>query len=358
MAKLFMKGCEAIAEAAVRAGCRFFAGYPITPQNEIPEYFARRMPEVGGVFVQGESEVASVNMVFGAGAVGTRAMTSSSSCGISLKSEGISYMASARIPAVVCAVTRGGPGCGSIQPAQQDYLQTTKAQGNGGFHSLVFAPASIQEAADMTYKAFDYADKYRNPVTVMVDGVITTMMEAVELPPQKTEEEVEQFRAAKEDWCLTGRNGRDHKHFITSNIEEPENQKAADMYEEWKKNEVQVEKYLTDDAEIIVAAYGISSRISREVIDELREEGIKIGMIRPITVYPFPYEAFEELNYDQVKAILDVEMSIPAQLVEDVQIGVRKRAPIYTCLSSGGRILGSEEVEQAARKILEEVNAK
>ena len=185
MARVFMKGCEAMAEAAVRAGCRFFAGYPITPQNEIPEYFARRMPEVGGVFVQGESEVASVNMVYGAASCGTRSMTSSSSPGIALKSEGISYCASARIPIVYINVARGGPGVGSIQPAQMDYMQATKASGNGGFQMRVFAPASVQEAVDMVYDAFDYADKDRNPVLILADGVIGTMMEPVVLPDMK-----------------------------------------------------------------------------------------------------------------------------------------------------------------------------
>ena len=194
MARVFMKGCEAIAEAAVRSGCRFFAGYPITPQNEIPEYFARRMPEVGGVFVQGESEVASVNMVYGAAQSGTRSMTSSSSCGISLKSEGISFCASARIPMVYCNVQRGGPGIGAIQPAQQDYLQATRASGNGGFRMMVFAPATVQEAVDMTYAAFDYAQRDRNPVLILADGVLGTIMEPVELPEMRSDEEVKRLK--------------------------------------------------------------------------------------------------------------------------------------------------------------------
>lgn len=353
MSKLFMKGSEVIAEAAVRAGCRFFAGYPITPQNEIPEYFSRRMPQVGGTFIQGESEIASVNMVFGAASAGARAMTSSSSCGISLKSEGISYMAGARVPAVICSVMRGGPGCGAIQPAQQDYLQTVKAQGNGGFHTLVLAPSTIQEAADLTYEAFDYADRYNNPVTVLIDGVISTMMEPVELPPQRTDEELERIKEEKSSWALTGKQGRDKKHLITSGNGEEMNVDAAAMYEEWKNKEVRVEKYRVEDAKIVVASYGISARICREVIDKLRGEGIAVGMIRPITVYPFPYKAFDELDYNQVEAILDVEMSIPAQMVEDVELGVCRRAPIHTCLSSGGRILGTEEVEQAIRKLAE-----
>ena len=202
MARLFMKGCEAIAEAAVRAGCRFFAGYPITPQNEIPEYFARRMPEVGGTFLQGESEVASISMVYGAASAGTRSMTSSSSPGISLKSEGISYCASARMPMVYCNVSRGGPGVGSIQPAQMDYFQATKASGNGGFRMMVFAPSTVQEAVDMTYKAFDYADRDRNPVLILADGVIGTMMEPVVLPEMKSDEEIAAIKESKRKWAI------------------------------------------------------------------------------------------------------------------------------------------------------------
>lgn len=204
MSGIFMKGCEAIAEAAVRAGCRFFAGYPITPQNEIPEYFARRMPEVSGTFVQGESEVAAVNMVYGAASAGVRSMTSSSSPGIALKSEGISYCASARIPMVYANISRGGPGVGSIQPAQMDYFQATKASGNGGFEMMVFAPATVQEAVDMTYKAFDYADRDQNPVLILADGVIGTMMEPVELPEMKTDEEIAAIQDSKKAWaCIT-----------------------------------------------------------------------------------------------------------------------------------------------------------
>lgn len=262
-------------------------------------------------------------------------------------------MAGARVPAVICSVMRGGPGCGAIQPAQQDYLQTVKAQGNGGFHTLVLAPSTIQEAADLTYEAFDYADRYNNPVTVLIDGVISTMMEPVELPPQRTDEELERIKMEKGSWALTGKHGRDKKHLITSGNGEEMNVDAAAMYEEWKNKEVRVEKYRVEDARIVVASYGISARICREVIDKLRGEGIAVGMIRPITVYPFPYKAFDELDYNQVKAILDVEMSIPAQMVEDVELGVARRAPIHTCLSSGGRILGTEEVEQAIRKLAE-----
>ena len=246
-----MKGCEAIAEAAVRAGCRFFAGYPITPQNEIPEYFSRRMPEVGGVFVQGESEVASVNMVYGAASMGTRSMTSSSSPGIALKSEGISYCASARIPMVYANISRGGPGVGSIQPAQMDYFQATRASGNGGFQMMVFAPSTVQEAVDMTYAAFDYADRDRNPVLILADGVIGTMMEPVVLPGMKSEEEVAALKASKQGWACVG-----HKldyahrawiqpgHWLTSDMQKA-NEDAAALYASWEKD-VQVEEYRED----------------------------------------------------------------------------------------------------------------
>ena len=356
MSRVFMKGCEAIAEAAVRAGCRFFSGYPITPQNEIPEYFSRRMPEVGGTFVQGESEVASINMVYGAASTGTRSMTSSSSPGVALKSEGISYCASARIPMVYANISRGGPGVGSIQPAQMDYFQATKASGNGGFQMMVLAPATVQEAVDMTYEAFDYADRDRNPVLILADGVIGTMMEPVELPPMKTDEEIAAIKESKKVWACIGhkldyknRSWIEPGHWQTKDMQRA-NEEAAAMYETWEKD-VRVEKYLVDDAEIIIAAYGISARIAKSAVELLRAEGIKVGLIRPITVHPFPYKAFDSLNYDRVKAILDVEMSIPAQFVEDVSTAVRKRCPIKTCLCSGGNIMSREAIIEAVKKI-------
>ena len=357
MARVFMKGCEAMAEAAVRAGCRFFAGYPITPQNEIPEYFARRLPEVGGNFVQGESEVASINMVYGAASTGTRSMTSSSSPGISLKSEGISYCASARIPMVFANISRGGPGVGSIQPAQQDYFQATKASGNGGFEMLVFAPSTVQEAIDMTYNAFDYAQRDRNPVLILCDGVIGTMMEPVVLPEMKTEEEVAALKEVNKEWACIG-HGKDVERswiqpgqWMTSKMQEV-NEEAASLYASWEKD-VQVEEYMVEDAEIVIAAYGISARISKSAIDILRKEGIKVGMIRPITVHPFPYNSFEKLDYSRVKTILDVEMSIPAQLIYDVKLGVKDRCAIETCLSSGGQIMSRDAVLNAVRKFSE-----
>lgn len=358
MARLFMKGCEAIAEAAVRAGCRFFAGYPITPQNEIPEYFARRMPEVGGTFLQGESEVASISMVYGAASAGTRAMTSSSSPGISLKSEGISYCASARIPMVYCNVSRGGPGVGSIQPAQMDYFQATKASGNGGFRMMVFAPSTVQEAVDMTYKAFDYADRDRNPVLILADGVIGTMMEPVVLPEMKSDAEIAAIKESKRKWACVG-HPLDYANRAwiqpgqwSTKIQQEENEKAAALYESWEKD-VQVENNRVEDAEIIIASYGISARIARSAVDLLRRQGKKVGMIRPMTVSPFPYGAFDALDYGRVKAVLDVEMSIPAQFVEDVKKGVKGRCPIHTCLCSGGNIMSREKIVDAVNSILE-----
>ena len=357
MARVLMKGCEAIAEAAVRAGCRFFAGYPITPQNEIPEYFARRLPEVGGCFVQGESEVASINMVYGAASVGARSMTSSSSPGIALKSEGISYCAAARIPMVYANISRGGPGVGAIQPAQQDYFQATKASGNGGFEMIVLAPATVQEAVDLTCKAFELADRDRNPVLILADGVIGTMMEPVELPEMMSDEEIAAIREGKKKWACIG-HPLDYAHRAwiqpgqwDTNKMQAVNEEALRLYSSWEKD-VMVEEYCTEDAEVVIVAYGISGRIAKSVVEMMRAEGKKVGLIRPITVHPFPKASFEKLDYGTCRAILDVEMSIPAQLAEDVDHAVRGRCPIETCLCSGGNIMSREAVVEAVEKLL------
>ena len=357
MARVLMKGCEAIAEAAVRAGCRFFAGYPITPQNEIPEYFARRLPEVGGSFVQGESEVASINMVYGAASVGARSMTSSSSPGIALKSEGISYCAAARIPMVYANISRGGPGVGAIQPAQQDYFQATKASGNGGFEMIVLAPATVQEAVDLTCKAFELADRDRNPVLILADGVIGTMMEPVELPEMMSDEEIAAIRESKKKWACIG-HPLDYAHRAwiqpgqwDTNKMQAVNEEALRLYNSWEKD-VMVEEYCTEDAEVVITAYGISGRIAKSVVEMMRAEGKKVGLIRPITVHPFPKASFEKLDYGTCRAILDVEMSIPSQLAEDVDHAVRGRCPIETCLCSGGNIMSREAVVEAVEKLL------
>lgn len=352
--KIFMKGCEAVAETAVRAGCRFFAGYPITPQNDVPEYFARRMPQVGGVFIQGESEVASANMAYGAAAAGVRSMTSSSSCGISLKSEAISWMAGARLPVVVANFQRGGPGIGTIQPAQQDYTQATKASGNGGFKMLVLSPSNLQEAVDMTWQAFDLADKYSNPVLLLMDGFTGTMMEPVELPEAKTDEEVAAIRATK-TWAATGKKGApQHKVMCGPGLDtrisqEDMNRRDAELYESWKTTEVEYEDYMTKDAEVILTAYGITGRIAKSAVGILRAEGIKAGLIRPKKVYPFPDEAYDKLNYSALRGIVSAEMAIPAQFAVDVENAVRGRTKIVTALSSGGEILDRSAILEAAR---------
>lgn len=358
MARSFMKGCEAIAEAAVRAGCRFFAGYPITPQNEIPEYFARRMPEVGGTFVQGESEVASISMVYGAASAGTRSMTSSSSPGVALKSEGISYCAAARIPIVYANISRGGPGVGSIQPAQQDYFQATRASGNGGFQMMVLAPSTVQEAVDLTYAAFDLADRDRNPVLILADGVIGTMMEPVVLPEMKSPEEIAAIQAGKRGWaCVGHRLDYANRAWIrpgqwsTAKMQQV-NEEAAALYASWEKD-VKVEEYRLDDAQVVLTAYGISARICKSAVDRLRSQGVKAGLIRPITVHPFPFAAYDRLDYGRVKAVVDVEMSIPAQMADDVRAAVKDRCVVETCLCSGGNIMSRDAVIGAVNAVME-----
>lgn len=350
MEKKFLKGNEAIAEAAVRAGCRFFAGYPITPQSEIPEYLSRRLPEVGGVFVQGESELASINMVIGAAASGVRAMTSSSSPGISLKTEGISTLAGSRLPAVIVDVARTGAGTGQIYPGQNQYNVATKAPGHGGFKVIVMAPSTVQEAVDLTYEAFDYADRDRNPVIVLADGVIGGMMEAVVLPEPKAE------LPDKSDWAIDGCKGREKRvcRSLDNDLAKLEQfqRDCAAMYESWQLNDIRYEKYITEDAEIIIAAYGTSARVAKTAIKELRKEGIKVGLIRPIIVSPFPYEAFDQLDYCKVKHVLSVEMCIPALMVDDVRSAVAKRAKVSSFGRGAGFVVSPDEVVDAVKKLL------
>ena len=270
-------------------------------------------------------------------------MTSSSSPGISLKSEGISYCAAARVPIVYSNISRGGPGVGAIQPAQQDYFQATKASGNGGFRMMVLAPSTVQEAVDLTYAAFDYADRDMNPVLILADGVIGTMMEPVELPEMKSDEEIAAIKESKKKWACIGheldyanRSWIQPGQWDTKKMQ-AWNEDAAKMYASWEKD-IMVEEYQIEDAELVLTAYGISARICKSVVDILRKEGYKIGLIRPITVSPFPYASYDKINYDICKAVLDVEMSIPAQFVEDVESGVKGRCAIETCLCSGGNI--------------------
>lgn len=375
MERQFMKGSEAIAEAAIRGGCRFFSGYPITPQNEIPEYFSRRAPDVKGfVFRQGESEVASVNMVMGASAGGARAMTSSSSPGVALKSEGMSYIAGSGLPMVLCSVMRGGPGIGSIQPSQQDYLQATKAMGNGGFRMIVFAPHTVQEAVDMTYKAFEYAERDSNPVVVLADGCIASMMEPVSLPDFISDDELQKVRDKRAYYTTIGKGkhadgkhldigsggGRakadvefmkDFKPFPNTSPSEINSQSMDALYKRWAKEEIDFEEYMMDDAEICIASYGTAARVCKAAIAVLRKEGIKVGMIRPKVVYPFPTDAYRNLDPKKIKHIVDVEMSIPGQMLEDVEAAVRGAIPISTCLRSGGVIISREEIVDAVKAL-------
>lgn len=349
MKRLFLKGNEAIAEAAVLAGCRFFAGYPITPQNEIPEYLSRRLPEVGGSFVQGESEVASINMVYGAAATGTRCMTSSSGPGLSLKSEGLSYFAGSELPAVIVNVMRGGPGLGSIQAAQMDYLQATKASGHGGFKMLVYAPSTVQEAIDLTYLAFDKADEYRTPVLVLADGCIGSMMEPVVLP------EAREAKRVKRTFSPAVFNGLKRTLITSLMISEEQqeklNKQQAATYASWTGKEERVEEFMLEDAEYVIAAYGTSARISRTAILALREQGVKVGMVRPITLNPYPYASFEKLRPDRVKAVLCVEMSIPDQMTEDIRLGLDRGIPLHTLGHSGGIMLYDDEIIAAVNAL-------
>jgi Pyruvate:ferredoxin oxidoreductase and related 2-oxoacid:ferredoxin oxidoreductases, alpha subunit len=290
--KKLMKGNEAIAEAAIRGGCRFFAGYPITPQNEIPEYMSWRLAEVGGTFIQSESEVAAINMVYGAAGAGGRAMTSSSSPGISLKQEGISYIAGAELPCVIVNMVRSGPGLGGIQPCQGDYFQAVKGGGHGDYHMLVYGPNSVQECMDIIYNAFDKADEYRIPVMILGDGMLGQIMEPVVLPEMK-----DVSKLPKKAWATTGEGVGENRRVVNSLYIQPDeleaiNRRIYERYAEMSEKEVRWEEYLVDDAEIVLSAYGTVARIAKSAVNMLRECGIKAGLLRPITLYPFPSAAF------------------------------------------------------------------
>lgn len=341
---VLMKGNEALAEAAIRAGCRHYFGYPITPQNEISEYMARRLKDEGGVFVQAESEVSSINMVYGAGGAGTRVMTSSSSPGVSLMQEGISYIAGSEVPCVIVNMSRGGPGLGGIQPSQSDYFQSTKGGGHGDYRLVVYGPSSIQEACDLMTKAFDTADKYRMPVMVLGDGNIGQMMEPVVFP-----EPVDVNSLPSKEWATTGRKGRERNNLINSIILAPEeldahNWRLHEKYREIKEKEVMYETVYGDDSEWFLVAYGTVARICRLVVDRARKKGIKVGLIRPITLWPFPDKAFMEVE-DRAKGFLTVEMST-GQMVEDVRLAVAGKAPVRFYGRTGGTIPNPRQIEQ------------
>ena len=354
MALTLMKGSEAIAEAAIRAGARFFFGYPITPQTEIPEYMSARMPEVGGCFLQAESEVAAINMVYGAAGTGARVITSSSSPGVSLKQEGISYCAGAQLPCVILNVMRGGPGLGSIQASQGDYFQGVKGGGNGDYHLLTYAPASIQEAINIMMFAFDKAEQYRMPVLFLADGIIAQMMEPVEMP------EMVDYKVdpEKKPWAATGwKPGDDpakraviNSLFINTEDLTVHNDHLQAIYAEARKNEQMWEEYKLEDAEYIITAFGTVSRIARSAVDELREMGIKAGLFRPVTVWPFPYEHLKAAaDREGVKALLDVEAN-EGQMLEDVKLAVNGAKHVDFFGHCGSLMPTTEEIKA---KILE-----
>ena len=352
MAKVLITGNEALAEAAVRAGCRSYFGYPITPQNEIPEYLSRRMPQVGGTFIQAESELAAISMVYGAAAVGERAMTSSSSPGISLMQEALSFMAASELPAVIVNMQRGGPGLGSISASQADYFQSVKGGGHGDYKLLVYAPATLQEVVDLTVRAFDKADEYRTPVMILGDGVLGQMMEPVELP------EITPKRIDK-PWALTGAKKGQPGKVIRSlfmlpgedGMLEQHNYDLKAKYDRMAEREVMSESLQMEGAEIAVVAFGTSARIAKSAIAIARGEGIKVGLIRPITLFPFPEKVIARAA-EQVKQVLVVEMNL-GQMVEDVRLAVNGRAPVSFYGRPGGALVAVEDIAQQIRNAVQ-----
>ena len=345
--KVLMKGNEALAEAAIQAGCMHYFGYPITPQTEIAAYMAKRMPKIGGVFLQAESEIAAINMVYGVAAAGLRVMTSSSSPGVSLKSEGISYIAGADLPAFIVNVQRGGPGLGGIQPSQSDYFQTTKGGGHGDYHVIALAPASVQEMADLTFKGFDLADQYRMPVMILADGTMGQMMEPVSMG---------NYTPAKvnKDWAVTGTQMKREHNIINSLYLDPETLEKTNFerYERYKaieENEVMYEEFMMEDAEIVIAAFGIAARVSKNAVIAARNEGIKVGMIRPITLWPFPKKVFAD-SVKKAKAYISVELSM-GQMIEDVELATRCARPVYLCNRTGGMIPSPEQVLEKIKEV-------
>ena len=346
-----MKGNEAIAEAAIRAGCRHYFGYPITPQTEIAAYMAKKMPKIGGVFLQAESEIASINMVYGAAAAGMRVMTSSSSPGISLKTEGLSYIAGSDVPALVVNVQRGGPGLGGIQPSQSDYFQATKGGGHGDYRMIVLAPASVQEMASLTIRGFDLADKYNMTAMILADGTIGQMMEPI------TFEDAE-IKTYEKPWALTGTEKKRPHNVVNSLYLKPDelekkNFERYEKYAEIEKTEAMWEEYMTEDAEVCVVAFGIAARVAKNAVVAARAEGIKVGLIRPITLWPFPNAAFDAAK--NAKAFVSVELSM-GQMIEDVKLATKCQKPVSLCNRSGGMIPSPDEVLLAIKNAAKGVN--
>ena len=342
-----MKGNEALAEAAIRAGCKGFFGYPITPQTELAAYMAKKMAKAGGVFLQAESEIAAINMVLGAASTGVRAMTSSSSPGVSLKAEGISYIAGSDLPCVIINVQRGGPGLGGIQPSQADYWQATRAMGHGDFHILVFAPSSVQEMVDMVIKAFDTADKYRMPAMILADGLLGQMMEPVTFPEIQT-------TPVEKPWATNGHKGERKHNIVNSLFLNPDLlQKSVverfERYDVIKEAEADAEMYLTDDAEIIVTAYGATARVSKSAVNMARELGIKAGLVRPKTLWPFPVKQINDACKN-ASDVLCVEMSM-GQMIDDVKLALNCSKPVHFFGRTGGIIPKPTEVLEEIKKI-------
>ena len=349
--RILMKGNEAIAEAAIRAGCRHYFGYPITPQTEIAAYMAKKMPKIGGVFLQAESEIASINMVYGAAAAGMRVMTSSSSPGISLKTEGLSYIAGSDVPALVVNVQRGGPGLGGIQPSQSDYFQATKGGGHGDYRMIVLAPASVQEMASLTIKGFELADKYLMTSMILADGTIGQMMEPISFEDTETV-------TYEKPWALTGTEKKRTHNIVNSLYLKPDEleKKNFERYEKYKvieENEAMWEDYMMDDAEVGVVAFGIAARVAKNAVAAARAEGIKAGLIRPITLWPFPKAAFKAAK--SVKAFVSVELSM-GQMIEDVRLATECKLPVSLCNRCGGMIPSPDEVLEAIRSAAKGVN--
>lgn len=339
--KMLMKGNEVIGEAAIRSGCRYFFGYPITPQTELSEYLAKKMPKVGGLCLQAESEVAAINMVLGCNAAGERAFTSSSSPGVSLKSEGISYIIGSDLPCVIVNVQRGGPGLGGIQPAQSDYLQATKALGHGDQHFIVLAPAYVQEIATLMGEAFDLADIYRTPVMLLADGALGQMMEPVDFEAKK------QRTLPEKTWASCGHGNKRSHNIVNSLYIDPETleKTVLDRYERYKEieeKEVQYDEYMTEDAEICIVAYGITARIAKTAVKAAREKGIKAGLFRPITLWPYPKKELAALA-DKVSKFLVVEMNM-GQMVDDVKVATDCKRPVEFFGRTGGVIPTPDEI--------------
>lgn len=350
--KVLMKGNEALAEAAIRCGCRYFFGYPITPQTEVAAYMAKKMPKIGGTFLQAESEVAAINMVYGAAGAGARVMTSSSSPGISLKQEGISYIAGADLPCVIINIVRGGPGLGGIQPAQSDYFQATKGGGHGDYHLLVYAPSSIQELADLVSHAFDKADEYRMPAMIMGDGMLGQMMEPVSFKPERDLSEL-----PEKEWASNGTGMKRKKNIINSLYLTPDelerlNNEREERYKKIAETEAMCEEYMTDDAEVVLVAYGTIARVAMSAVNTMRENGIKAGLIRPITLWPFPAKVFEKCA-KTADMFLAVEMS-QGQMVEDVRLSVNGEKPVYFYGRNGGMVPEPDAIIDEVKKLMKE----